>query len=316
MSQEILLAPIQGVTDCIFRNTFQKYFGGVDSMYSPYLRLDKDMQLKNAKIKDVLKENNQEVNLIPQIMTNNSEGFIFLSKFLSEQGYDHINWNLGCPFPMVTNKQLGSGLLPYSEKIENILKESLSNIPVKVSIKMRLGLEDETDILKIIPILNKFPVSEVIIHPRTGKQMYKGHINTDVFEECLSLTDHKICYNGDINNLDDYDLLKSRFNTVNSWMLGRGLVSNPFLAAQIKGDEIQENKMKVFKKFHDELAQQYLNKLSGASHLLNKMRVYWEYFALSFSNSHKVYKRVKKATSIEKYNLAVEKNCNEESWIA
>ncbi|MBI9055170.1 MAG: tRNA-dihydrouridine synthase family protein [Bacteroidales bacterium] len=316
MSQEILLAPIQGVTDSIFRNTFQKYFGGVDYLYSPYLRLDKDMQLKNSKIKDVLKENNEGVNLIPQIMTNNSEGFIFLSKFLSEQGYDHINWNLGCPFPMVTNKQLGSGLLPYPERINEILEESLSKNSVKVSIKMRLGLEDDMEIFKILPILNKYPISEIIIHPRTGKQMYKGHINTDIFGECLSLTDHKICYNGDINNLDRYDLLKTRFNSVDSWMLGRGLVSNPFLAAQIKGEEIQENKIEVFKKFHNELVQQYLNKLSGPSHLLSKMRVYWEYFALSFSNSHKVYKRVKKATSIEKYNIAVEQNCNQESWIA
>lgn len=316
MSQKVLLAPIQGVTDYIFRNAFEKYFGGVDVMYSPYLRLDKDLQLKNSKIKDILQENNSGVNLIPQIMANSTEGFVYLSNFLSDKGYDTINWNLGCPFPMVTNRQLGSGLLPYPQKINSILDESLSKSSVKVSIKMRLGLIEVSDILEIIPILNRFPISEIIIHPRTGKQMYKGEINLDAFEQCLELIDHDVCYNGDINSLSDYKHLKSRFENINSWMLGRGLVSNPFLATQIKGSEIQENKMQVFKTFHDELVERNLARLSGSSHLLNKMRVYWTYFALSFSNSHKVYKRVKKATSIEKYHDAVNSIFTNENWMA
>lgn len=317
MSNKILLAPIQGVTDYQFRNTFNKFFTGVNYMYSPYLRVDKDMQLKNSKVKDILPENNKNINLVPQIMTNKPEEFIYMSKLLFDKGYEHVNWNLGCPFPMVTNRELGSGLLPHYNKIEAILDKVLPVIPVKISLKMRIGFEDEEEIFKILPILDKFPILEIIIHPRTAKQMYKGEVNTDIFEKCLALTKHEICYNGDINTLDDYRELSSRFKTVNSWMLGRGLVANPFLAMQINQNEkdFPENKMDIFREFHDVLSEEYMRNLSGPSHLLNKMRVFWEYFSLSFSNSHKVYKRVKKATSISKYKIAVEQNCNSESWI-
>ena len=183
---------------------------------------------------------------------------------------------------------------------------------------MRIGLENEDEIFNILPILDKFPIHEIIIHPRTGMQMYKGQVNTTIFEKCLELTKHDICYNGDINTIEDYSNLSSRFKTVNSWMLGRGLIANPFLAMQITQNDktFPENKMEIFKNFHDELCEQYSGNLSGPSHLLTKMRVFWEYFSLSFSNSHKVYKRIKKATSISKYRIAAEINCAEESWIA
>jgi len=317
MKTNISLAPIQGITDYIFRNTFQTHFGGVDTFYSPFLRLDKDMHLKKSKIKDVIPENNSNINLVPQILTNNADEFIYLSKYLFDLGYKNLNWNLGCPFAMVINRDLGSGILPHFDKINDLLEKIIPIIPTKLSVKMRIGLENEDDIFKILPILDNYPISEIIIHPRTGKQMYKGEVNLDIFEKCLTLTKHKIAYNGDINTLEDFQNLKKRFGNIDSWMIGRGLVANPFLVEQIKQiDKVaQENKMLTFKEFHDALAQEYLDRLEGSSHFLNKMRVFWEYFAVSFSNSHKVYKRIKKATSIEKYYIAVEQNCQEE-WLA
>ncbi len=318
MIQKIALAPIQGVTDYHFRNTFQKFFDGVDVFYSPFLRLDKDMQFKKSKVKDVLPENNEGVNLVPQVLTNSADEFIYLSKYLFDLGYKDFNWNLGCPFAMVINRELGSGLLPHFNKINDLLEKVIPVIPSKVSIKMRIGLENEDDIFEILPILNNYPISEIIIHPRTGKQMYKGDVNLDVFEKCLDLTKHKISYNGGINSLEDFQNLKNRFKNVNSWMIGRGLVVNPFLAEQIiqKSKDSKDDKMSRFKDFHNALTQEYLERLEGSSHFLNKMRIFWEYFSLSFSNSHKVYKRIKKATSIEKFNIAVEQNFSNESWIA
>jgi len=317
MSDKILLAPIQGITDYHFRNTFNKFFDGVDMMYSPYLRLDKDMNLKKAKIKDVLPENNKTINLVPQIMTNKPEEFIYLSNFLYDNGYKQINWNLACPFPMVTNRELGSGLLPYYSKIESILEKVMPVITNKLSIKFRLGFENEDEIFKILSIINNFPIHEIIIHPRTAKQMYKGRVNIDVFKECLNISKHKICYNGDINTLDDFINLSSKFKSVSSWMIGRGLIKNPFLAMQINKTETNysKNKIEVFKKFHDMLCDEYVNTYEGSSHFLDKMRVFWGYFSLSFSNSHKVNKQIKKATSMYKFNAAAAKIFDEEYWI-
>jgi len=315
---QISLAPIQGITDYHFRNTFQRFFDGVDVFYSPYLRLDNNKQLLKSKVKDIHPENNVGVHLVPQIMSNNAHDFLYLSNYLADLGYKMVNWNLGCPFPMVTNRELGSGLLPHYNKINDILEKVIPVIKTGVSVKMRIGLDNTDDIFNILPILNKFPITEIIIHPRTGKQMYKGEIHTDVFEKSLSLSNHSISYNGDINTLGDYIKLNSRFKTVNSFMIGRGLVANPFLAEQIKQLDKNPSKSKIerFKEFHHALTDEYLKTLSGPSHLINRMAAFWEYFAQSFSNSHKVYKRIKKATSIDKYWAAVEVNCKEESWVA
>jgi len=318
MESKISLAPIQGITDYHFRNTFQRYFDGVDFFYSPYLRLDNDKQLKRPKVKDILPENNVGVHLVPQIMANSADEFLHLSSYLADLGYKKLNWNLGCPFPMVTNRELGSGLLPHYNKINDILEEVIPGLKTLLSVKMRIGLDNTDDIFNILPVLNKFPIDEVIIHPRTGKQMYKGEIYTDIFEKCLSLSNHSISYNGDINTLDDYIKLNDRFKTLNSFMIGRGLVANPFLAEQIKQIDKNPSKSKIerFKEFHAALTDEYVNALSGPSHLISRMTAFWEYFSRSFSNSHKVFKRIKKATSINKYWAAVEVNCKEESWIA
>lgn len=318
MSQLISLAPLQGITDHYYRNLYHQHFGGVDAYYTPFIRLEKDKQIRRSKIKDVLPENNEGVNIIPQILANNPDDFIYLAKYLHDLGYEEINWNLGCPFPMVVKQKLGSGLLPQPDEIKSILEKVMPVIPTKLSIKMRTGQVDENDIFKLLPILNDHPLTEVIIHPRVGKQMYKGEINLDVFEETLGKLTHKVTYNGDIINLETYQKLAERFNSVNSWMIGRGVVANPFLPEQIKqgGIDVADDRLKKFKAFHDDLFEVNSEALSGASHLLNKMLHCWEYFSQSFTNSHKVYKRVKKASTLDKYRTAMRQNFNEEEWIA
>lgn len=302
---KLLLAPIQGITDFNFRNTFLKYFGGIDEVYSPYLRLDNKRELKKSKVKDVLPENNLHGKLVSQIMTNNADDFLYLTEFLSGLGYNHVNWNLGCPFPMVTNRKLGSGLLPFNEQIDDILYKVFSTTDMKISIKMRMGYENKDEIFEILPRLNKYPIPKIIIHPRTAKQMYKGNVILDDFRKYLEISDHEICYNGDINSVNDYNSIQNKFPEVNQWMLGRGIIANPFLAMQIKEINTPEDKKKHFFEFHNELVDLILNQTSGSSHLLSKMRAYWEYFALSFTNSHKVFKLIKKSKNISGFNSAI-----------
>ncbi|MBN2664773.1 MAG: tRNA-dihydrouridine synthase family protein [Bacteroidales bacterium] len=301
----IYLSPLQGITDYKFRNAYLKYFSDVDKFFSPYIRLSNKKELKKAQIRDILPKNNLGIPIIPQIMVNNSEDFIFLANMLSDYGYDEINWNLGCPYPMVTNRQLGSGLLELPEKIDSILTESLKNISTKVSVKMRLGLNQINEIDKIIPILNNHDLTEIIIHPRTGKQLYKGEIYLDKFIEIAKILSHKIIYNGDITNLDYY---KEKIEPITSdIMIGRGLISNPFLASEIKNGKTfsLDEKKQIFREFHNYLLHQVENSLSGDSHVLSKMTNYWEYFSLFFENSRKVFKQIKKAKSLRNYDVTI-----------
>jgi len=303
----IYFSPLQGITDHKFRRIFVKYFSDIDKFYSPYIRLSNNKPIRKSQIRDILPENNVGIPMIPQIMVNTSKDFIFLANMLSDYGYDEINWNLGCPFPMVTNRKLGSGLLEFPEKIDEILAESLKNISAKVSVKMRLGLRQIDEIDKIIPVLNNHDLSEVIIHPRTGKQLYKGEIYLEKFKQILEQISHKVVYNGDITDLEYYKKNIEPISNISDIMIGRGLISNPFLASEIKNGKTlsDEEKKDIFKNFHDLLLVEVEKSLSGNSHVLTKMTNYWQYFSLFFENSRKVYKQIKKTKSLQKYYLTV-----------
>lgn len=303
----IYFSPLQGITDYKFRNSYIKYFGEIDKFFSPYIRLSGKKEIKKSQLRDVLPENNKDIPLIPQIMVNSSEDFIYLANMLSDYGYNEINWNLGCPFPMVTNRTLGSGLLKFPNIIDSVLSDSLKNISAKVSVKLRLGLTQIDEIDKIIPILNNHNLTEVIIHPRIAKQLYKGEVSLDKFKEIIKLSSHKIIYNGDIISLDYYKKNIELITEIDDIMIGRGLVSNPFLSEEIKTNITfsSEEKKQIFRNFHDTLLFEVENSLSGDSHVLSKMINYWEYFSLFFDNSRKVFKIIKKTKSLNKYHRNV-----------
>ncbi len=317
MADVFSLAPLQGITDFTFRKLICDHFDGVDKVYTPFLRLQNDKTIKKAQIVDVLPENNVGVNVIPQILCNNTEDFVFLVNYLSGLGYTEINWNLGCPYPMVAKRKLGSGLLPFPEIICNILENALPKIKCDISIKLRAGYDSEEEILRLLPILNQFPVKELIIHPRIAKQMYKGFANTNIVEKSLELYQGNIAYNGDIKDINSFQVLKNRFGDIKHWMIGRGLIANPFLVEELifLKKTGYESKKTRFSAFYDDLYNYYNVSLSGPGHLLGKIQNLWEYFSISFTNSHKVLKLIKKAKSVEKLNLVVQSVFENEDFL-
>lgn len=307
MSITLLSSPLQGYTDFRFRNAFHKYFGGIDSYYAPYIRLNGKLEIKPKYEHDILPENNAGINLIPQVMCKDAEEFIFVANYVQELGYEELNWNLGCPYPMVAKRGMGSGLLQHPDKIKSILDEVFSASDIHVSIKMRLGYESKEEIFDVLPMLDKFPIKNIAIHPRLGKQMYKGKADLDTFQKCLGHTKHKVYYNGDITSVDFFDNIAERFPGIDHWMIGRGLIADPFLPGMIKNNtsEYPDNKIETFKKFHDTLFHEYEQALSGPSHLLMKMYHFWEYFIHLFPESPKGLKKIKKAKSLRTYDEVV-----------
>lgn len=313
----ISLAPLQGLTNSYYRKVYSNHFEGIDKVYMPYIRASEGLTLKTTKLRDFLPENNQCLPAIPQIMTKHADEFVFMVNYFYDLGYKEVNWNLGCPFPMVTSHQLGAGLLAHPAKVEEILAIGMPQIKARISIKMRIGFVDDQDIFKLLPIFEKFPLSEIIIHPRTGKQQYKGVVNLVVFEECLKNTSHLITYNGDIESLESFNALSARFASIHSWMIGRGVLANPFLPNEIKtGIRLSSlDKLAIFTSFHNALYEELRFAIEDKNHFLIRLRGFWEYFSLSFSNSHKVFKCIKKANSISDYNLALTKILNSEEWV-
>jgi len=306
----IYFAPLQESTDYVYRRAHARLFEGIDKYFSTYMLVQNDGTIKKSRLRDTLQENCNGYNLVPQIMAGNSSEFLVLAKYLSEIGYEEINWNLGCPYPMVTKKGMGSGLLPHPDKIREILDHSMSQIKCRISVKMRSGLDSAEEILKVVPILNDYPLTEVILHPRTAKQMYTGTPDLEVFEMVMGLSKHPLVYNGDLTTPEALLPIHDRFKSLNTWMIGRGLLKNPFLAAEIKGFQLpgREERILILEQFHDEVLSNYATLLSGQSHLITRMIKYWEYFCFLFPNPHKAFKRVKKSVNQTKYEIAVRDN--------
>jgi tRNA-dihydrouridine synthase len=304
----LYLAPLRGLTEYIYRNAFAQHFDGIDAAVSPFIPTMTAARFKKKHLKDVLPENNPIMPVIPQVIGNNSSDFISLAKRLFDLGYQTVNWNLGCPFPMVAKKRRGSGLLPHPQIIEAFLDTTIPAIPNRLSIKARLGRKKPDEILTLLEIFNRYPLDEVIIHPRTGKQMYDGKPDLDMFAKCLDVCAHTTVYNGDINDLNTFKQYSERFQTVDRWMIGRGALANPFLPAIIKnGQDGCGDKLAVFRKFYDDLFEQYRQAFDGPGHLLDRMKGFWTYFNRSFANGRQIKKKIHRTQSLERYLKIVDR---------
>lgn len=290
------MAPLRGVTDHLFRTLFTDHFGGFDLAVAPFISSRRDRVIKPKYIRDVLPENNHCLPVVPQILSKSARDFSFLANHLYDLGYEIVNWNLGCPFPRVTKKMRGSGMLPHAELIREFLDEAVPDLKGSLSIKIRLGWHSADDIYNLIPTLNEYPIKELIIHPRTGIQGYDGDVDLEAFEKCLSLSTHPVVYNGDIRTVDDFRRLSHRFHTVHRWMLGRGCISDPFLPRAIKAPgELIPDKIEKMKKFHNALYDGYSDLLDGPSHVMNRMKGFWRYFSLLFIDCRKSVKKIMKS---------------------
>ncbi len=299
----LYLAPIQGVTEVVFRNLFAQHFPGFDAAMAPFINPQGQAHFKQKVLADVLPEHNTGLPLIPQLLHNNAENFIAMAARLEELGYSHINWNLGCPAPMIVRKRRGSGLLPYPEAIISFLEEVMPRIKAQLSIKTRLGLHEPSEILDLLPRLDDFPLEEITIHARLGKQLYRGTTDLEGFAACQDLSRHQLVYNGDISGTTVFNDLRTRFPTVQRWMIGRGALGDPFLPAAIKGagPVSPQEKTRRIMAFHDALYDQYREKLFGPSHLLGRMKQLWAYLIFSFPGQEKLLKKINKASSEEQY---------------
>jgi len=298
------MAPMQGFTDFVYRKAHAEIIGGIDKYFCPYISFGKQAKIKNSQIRDILPENNTAIPVVPQVLFSNAGEFRQLCKLLTSYGYSGINLNLGCPYPMVTNRGRGAAILQNPGLLNEILGIAFHEFEGRFSVKLRSGLESEDEIFPVTEVLNRFPVSEVIYHPRLATQMYKGEVNAALFRKVKEISCHPLVFNGDI--LSEADLLKIQelVPSQKTWMIGRGVLQNPFLPRLLKGERIEMKNEKLLL-FHEKIFSGYASRLEGSGHLLQKMEQFWEYFSASFVNPHKVFKLVKKAGTVSAYNKAV-----------
>ncbi len=307
------LAPMEGITEYIYRNSYEKFFGNVDKYFTPFIVPNESRSLKTKELVDVLPENNKGMNIVPQILTNDAEGFINTSRKLQQLGYSEVNLNLGCPAKTVVSKNRGSGFLAKREELDSFLDEIFKMDDMKISIKTRIGKDNPEEFYELIKIYNKYPLEELIIHPRTQKDFYGNKPNVHVFRDALSLSNNPVCYNGDIFTINDYNKLVADFPEVNTVMLGRGILANPGLINIIKNN-INTSK-NILKDFHDEILNRYIEVFPEDIYAINRMKELFGYMIYIFSDNKEYAKKIRSAQKLSDYTEAVQSLFTEQEII-
>lgn len=306
---QIYFAPLEGITGYVFRNAYEKYYGGIDKYFTPFISPHTKKLMDSREKRDILPENNKGLTIVPQVLTNKAEDLIDLANQLQEDyGYEEINLNLGCPSKTVTTKGKGSGFLEFPDQMEEFFDRYFKACDVKLSIKTRIGYYELEEAQRLLNLYERFPFEEVIIHPRLGSQMYKGMPYYDVFEEYLGRTKHSLCYNGDINTLEDLQKLDSKWEKCDKFMLGRGLIARPGMLGglyKIDEDLMSQEEWNRFKSFHDELVEGYYAYMCEDRNTLFKMKELWTWWAVMFPGHEKTLKKIKKAATLQEYRSLV-----------
>lgn len=330
------MAPMEGVTTYIFRRAYQNHYKPMDKYFIPFFvpHLQKKFTSKEKNELDL--EHNRGMKVIPQILTSNAEDFIRLARNIQELGYDEINLNLGCPSKTVVSKGRGSGFLGEPDKLDRFLEKIYDGLTdMKISIKTRIGKDDSDEWEDLLAIYEKYPLEELIIHPRVQIDYYKNIPQWDKMRYALENSKHSLCYNGDIFTVEDYKKWREQFADVDCIMLGRGLIANPILREQIEdevqkehltrkenGSQLSDKPEKIdaklsgkkgagcldferFQSFHNEVYEEYKEVLSGDRNVLFRMKEFWAYFRFQFPDERKLWKKIQKCERCVVYESIV-----------
>jgi len=291
-------APMEGLTGAAYRRCHSCFFPGVDRYYAPFVSPGGDRRFTPKELRELLPENNRGFVLIPQILTKSSSDFLWCAGELKAMGYDCVNLNAGCPSGTVTAKGKGAGLLADTEALDRFLYEIFEKAPCAVSVKTRLGMKVPDEFGAILEVYNKYPISELIIHPRVRGDFYRENVRREYFHMATERSELPLGYNGGIETEEDFQNVLSRWNGLSSVMLGQGLMADPALASKLRGEAVSRG---TLKEFHDALFEECARDFQSANNAAARMKEMWTYLIKSFPGREKELKRIKKARSAEEY---------------
>ena len=299
------MAPLESVTTWIYRQAHAKIYGRLDKYFIPFLEPHEKRDFKTRELQEILPEHNENIYAVPQILTNRSEGFIKLAKALKEWGYEEINLNLGCPSKTVVTKGKGSGFLAKPEELKLFLTEIFDALSgeVKISVKTRIGKEDPEEFPALLELFNKYPMEELIIHPRVQKDGYGNVPRLEIYELAEKQSMNPICYNGDLYTREQIRNLTERFPGTQRLMFGRGFLRNPGLLYN-EGKDSEET-FEKFWAFHDLVYEGYQERNMGDRNVLFKMKELWSYQVYQFSEPERLFKLFKKAQDCKEYEQMI-----------
>lgn len=299
------MAPLESVTTWIYRQAHAKIYGRLDKYFIPFLEPHEKRDFKTRELQEILPEHNENIYAVPQILTNRSEGFIKLAKALKDWGYEEVNLNLGCPSKTVVTKGKGSGFLAKPKELERFLTEIFDALSgeVKISVKTRIGKEDPEEFPALLKLFNKYPMEELIIHPRVQKDGYGNVPRLELYELAEKQSLNPLCYNGDLYTREQIRNFAERFPGTERLMLGRGFLRDPGLLYNEGKDS--KDIFEKFWEFHDLVYEGYQERNMGDRNVLFKMKELWSYQVYQFSEPERLFKTFKKVQDCNEYEQMI-----------
>ena len=282
-------APMEGLTDSVFRRLHQKYFPGVDRYYMPFFSPTVHRALTHKEQRELPKADSVPFSAVPQVLTKSAEDFLWAACVCRDLGYDEVNLNLGCPSGTVVAKGKGSGMLRSPEELDRFLDTVFQNSPLPVSVKTRIGLERAEEFPALMTVFNRYPIRELTVHPRVRKQFYDGPVDQTAFAYAVAYSQNPLCYNGDIHTLAQAEALPEQYPGLSAVMIGRGLLANPGMLSG--GTDVR-----ALEAFMNELLAVYEQEFGGSRNAMFRLKEHWSYLRRSFPGSEKLWKALRKTT--------------------
>jgi len=290
-------APMEGLTDSIYRRVHHKHFSGVDAYYMPFISPTVHRCLTNREAREVPFADTVPFRAVPQLMTKVAEDFLWAAQECKDRGYDEVNLNVGCPSGTVVAKKKGSGMLEDPENLDRFLDAVFASMPLPISLKTRLGLTDPQEFPRILEIYNQYPIKELTVHPRVRKQFYDGDVDMEMFQYTLENSKNPLCFNGNLRNVTEVKAFEAAFPQIEAVMIGRGLIGNPAM--------LEPGGQKKLEAFHDELLETYIAEFGGARNAMFRMKENWRHMICMFDGHEKLWKKLRKCTDVNEYRSIV-----------
>ena len=291
----IYFAPLEGITDSVYRRVHRKHFPGIDKYFTPFFSPTIHRALTPKETRELPPAETLDAVVVPQILTKNGEDFLWFAGQCRELGYSEVNLNLGCPSGTVFSKGKGSGMLRDLDALDRFLDTIYTGAPLPISIKTRIGVESPGEFSALLALFNRYPIYELTIHPRVRTQLYKGKPNMEVFHYCVENSTSPLCYNGDLCSTQDIAVFSENFPTCKSVMLGRGLIADPGMVCPTPATRQQ------LQSFVDELTDSYMELFGSERNTMFRMKENWFYLLHKFDDSERLGKRLRKTTDLQEY---------------
>ena len=299
---KLYFAPLEGITTYTYRNAHFEMFGGCDAYFAPFITPTDNERISMKNLRDIIPENNKTP-LKVQVLINSATALDDFIRKIKEFGYTSVNINFGCPSGTVVKKGRGSGALKDIEKLDKMLGDVFSNVDFEISVKTRTGFYSQNEFEEILKVYNKYPISELIIHPRVREDFYNNVPHMETFKSAYANAKMPLCYNGDIFTVSDYEKTVQQFKNIGGVMIGRGAIKNPAIFREIRGGKaLTTSELADFSKL---LEERYLKVLQSEAYTLQKLKEIWMYIMWNFPEEKKILKAIKKSSTLMEINMAI-----------